>query len=363
MAVAAIPKAVTICGKAACCAVNCYNVIEKIEEFIRIAKQNDEVCSDIVTNAELIRSMLDDLGQVKQQTNSLIKATSNLEIKLKICEKYIDTVKDRSFSRAKDFILGRKTRGELAKLKASIHEALDIVNTAAVVQILHHVQDVKMHSLLEQIGNIPSHPVEPAIEKRAENRVLMTWGAPARNCTAIAFYQVQYRKRWEGKWNECDRVPGSTYNYIVTGLESNTKYWFRVRAITAENYESPSSEEIPAETKFGVVARRLSTAGLFIAATIGGPVAAPIMTYITTGKVIQKVAKTVTDLDEAAEKEVITEDDKTEAKRAAITVGVVVTTINVLNTPGMAFLGTVGAPIVGGIIARDVNNKLQPDEF
>lgn len=354
MAVAALPVALKACSVAGA-TLNCYHLIQKIEEWISTAKENDEVCCDILSNAVLIRSILGDLEQAKQLTNSVKTAISNLENKLIRCEEYIDLLKDRRLSRVRDFFQSGRIRSDLARLKAAINESLLIMNTAMSAQHLLHAQNVEIASEFDDLNNIPSRPRKPVITKRAENRVLMTWEEPKQNSSAVVFYQVQYRKRWERKWSNSESNSSTMLGrHIVTGLSTDTKYWFRVRAVTREDYESLPSEEITVETKLGAVGRRLATTGAFVAGTIAAPVVGPAVPFLSTGLFMRYKLSKVRSEDKVTtgyEEEIILS-----SAGGAIAVSVVA-------TPVMLVVSTIGAPVGGGYIAYCVNDFLQPDEF
>ena len=354
MAVAALPVALKACSVAGA-TLNCYHLIQKIEEWISTAKENDEVCCDILSNVELIRSILGDLEQARQLTNSVKTAISNLENKLIRCEEYIDLLKDRRLSRVRDFFQSGRIRSDLARLKAAINESLLIMNTAMSAQHLLHAQNVEIASEFDDLNNIPSRPRKPVIKKRAETRVLMTWEEPKQNSSAVAFYQVQYRKRWQRKWSNSESDSRTMLGHIVTGLSTDTKYWFRVRAVTCEDYESLPSEEITVETKLGAVGRRLATTGAFILGTITAPVVCPAAPFINTGLVLRD---RITDITEGKE---ITENDA-EVQQVVIASAAGGIIASAVATPLIFAACTIGSPIVGGTAAYYVNKSLQPDD-
>ena len=330
--------------------LNCYHLIQKIEEWISTAKENDEVCCDILRNVKLIRSILSDLEQAKQLINTVKTAISNLENKLIRCEEYIDLLKDRRLSRVRDFFQSGRIRRDLARLKAAINEAIQLMNTAMITQLLLHAQNVEIASQIDDLNNTPSRPRKPAITKRAETRVLMTWEEPKQNSSAVAFYQVQYRKRWQRKWSNCDCVPSTILKQIVTGLSTNTKYWFRVRATTAKHYDSLGSEEITAKTKVSRVARGFASAGGFFAGMIGAPIVGVAAHYIVGGIIIH---------------ETLLEDASEEEKEAPIGSDALIASgsATVLAAPLLIPISILYAPVMGVYTAWFVNTVLEPDEF
>ena len=85
--------------------------------------------------------------------------------------------------------------------------------------------------------------------KRAQDRIKLSWSQPDKNAEAVSHYEVQYRKRWQA-WEvyKCAKI--TKIDVVIAGLSSDTKYWFRVRAVNSMGYEGWFSEEIPTETKF-----------------------------------------------------------------------------------------------------------------
>ena len=188
------------CTSVGCFCLRCFNLIEKIRDWVRVAKENDEVCESILSNAEAIRKNLCALAKAKL-IECVENAINNLEGKLKKCEEYIDSLKDRFLSRIRDFIDSKKIQNDLERLKTAMHEAVPILNQSVGIQLLLEKQGVETSATLQPHCKckIPSRPLEPAISKRAEKRVLMTWKESKEHSSAVKFYQVEYRKRWQKK--------------------------------------------------------------------------------------------------------------------------------------------------------------------
>ena len=108
---------------------------------------------------------------------------------------------------------------------------------------------------------IAGRPQNLEVTKRSHNRMKLCWEAPNENVECVSHYEVHYRRRWK-KWVE--PIKAENTSLVVCGLSTDTKYWFRVRAVSSDGHEGRFSSDVPGETKFSKFARGLITAGAAI---------------------------------------------------------------------------------------------------
>lgn len=267
----------------------CFEIIEKILEAMKIAKENDERCNHICGQVSVVKRILGELERMSQ-TAAVIEAVSFLHQKLTVWDKYMNEMFDRKFSRARDFVEGRKNGRVLMRLSREIDSAVLTLTAAVTTQHAAQQQGIYPTSAPANqkiTGSIPGRPKQISVTKRAQDRIKLSWSQPDKNAEAVSHYEVQYRKRWQ-TWEvyKCAKITKT--DVVVAGLSSDTKYWFRVRAVNSMDYEGWFSEEIPTETKFRPAVRRLLTAGAAVGGTLVTPIAYPAGVVMGTVEAIKE---------------------------------------------------------------------------
>ena len=109
--------------------------------------------------------------------------------------------------------------------------------------------------------------------KRGANFLKLRWWPPVYHPHSVAKYEVQIRKAKSQSDSDWEDLPvrGNKKSVKATGLKSDTKYSFRVRAITHEGEIGEYSEEKQGETLYGPLGQFLCTTGAFFGGTLGGP--------------------------------------------------------------------------------------------
>lgn len=258
----------------------CIEIIDKILDLIDFAKENDEHCRHMLGQIEVIRSILVDLQKIPL-SEAVQKSIDFVCVKLANCDQCMDDIMDQDFCFPRQVLLARKYRRNLRRIKSEIDSAITTLNTAQASQILLQHAGIGPTRETKCAARIPGRPEDLEVTKRAHNRIKLCWNAPNENAEYVSQYEVHYRRRWK-KWVE----PICTKNthLVVCELTADTKYWFRVRAVSGESYKGRFSSDIATETKFSKLARGLITTG----AAIGGTFAAPVMAGIGSAFVVSK---------------------------------------------------------------------------
>ena len=175
-------------------------------------------------------------------------------------------------------------------------------------------------------GLIPSAPRHLKVStKRTEELIKIRWEEPQHNAHAVSYYEMQLRSKKTG-WAEIST--STKCSAKATNLASDTKYFFRVRAFDCRGHASAFSNEIAAETRLSMATRAVLSPLVFL----GGTVAGPLLGAVGGGVVAGNAAK-----------------EKIDNKAGAATAGAAA---GVAGAAGGAVIGTVGAPLVGGVAAH-----------
>ena len=320
------------------------DVIEKVRD------QNERL-QHILGQIKQIKTTLD-LAYSLELSEAAIKGIQNVEERLASCGRYVNGLLDVCLPLPDDFLFARRYSKNLDKLETDLDRAVNQLNLAFTVQNTAHLQGRFTSRLpsVEETGPIPGRPVDLKAPKRAHDRLLLTWQRPTENSEAMSSYKVQYRRRGK-QWGEILSVDSDSesVNYVLNDLDSDTYYWFRVRAVNARGYPGRFSACVLSETKYNPHVRRFLAAGAGIGTTLTAPLA---MLGISGLKLaIPKSATTST-----------ANEDTATAKRIALRVA------NVDPLPmsiGHSVGGIVaaGPPVFGFRVGRAINSVLDDDEF
>ena len=175
---------------------------------------------------------------------------------------------------------------------------------------------------------LSSAPVNLRVSsKRTSSMIKIRWDPPEMNISTIKCYEMQIRTK-KGEYETCTTTCDSQKcSGTVRNLKQNTKYYFRVRAVTSMGRKYSFSEEIKAKTKMHKAAKGALLPLAFIGGTIAGPFVGGI-----GGATLGGVAA----VDSAN-----TKVGKGAAGVAGGAAGMV----------GGGILGTLGAPLIGGACA------------
>lgn len=299
--------------------------LDRMVDLIDFAKENDEHCRHILGQVEVIRKILNDLQKIGL-TEAVKSSIDFLCDKLVSCDQCMDEILDQDFCIPRQVLRARKYRRSLRRLRSEINSAVTTVNMALNSQLVCTQAGMGPERESETSRRTPSRPENVEVVKRAHDRIKLSWETPNENAECVAYYEVHCRRRWK-KWFQ--PIVAKNDDLVVSGLSADTKYWFRVRAVSNEGYVGRFSSDIPTETKFSKLARRLITTGAAIGGTFTGPVIAGIATAYLTSQC-----------------------ESSEEKAAMTVLGVT----SVAATAVMPVLGTLSAGLTAHLI-------LAPDDF
>ena len=190
---------------------------------------------------------------------------------------------------------------------------------------------------------IPGPPQElRASSKRLSKYIKLRWREPRQNPQAVFKYQVQMQlaKSKKTPWFDVTTVGREKLSAKPTDLSTGTEYRFRVRALNNQE-QGEFSKVLEAETRCGVAAKIAASTGAFFGGAIGGPLLGAIGFGGTAGSAAKDRA------------------DSKAGKAAAATAAGVGAGV------GGALLGTIGAPLIGGVAAHMAYQRLDkgPDQW
>ena len=181
---------------------------------------------------------------------------------------------------------------------------------------------------------IPGVPHDLRFSNKRTDKILkIRWNPPIENPQVVKVYEVQYKraKSKRDKWTSIDPpVNRDKLSAKVEGLKTNTNYVFRVRAINYQGAKGPFTEDAENETRCGKASRLAAATGAFFGGVIGGPLIGAVGAGVASG---------------------VAAEDKSENTAAGVAAGVG-------GGVGGALLGTIGAPVIGGITAAGVYHMM-----
>ena len=174
--------------------------------------------------------------------------------------------------------------------------------------------------------------------KRSDKSIKIRWNIPAVNPQAVAGYEAQILLAKKNCWSTFKTMKHSKLSATNNDLKSNTKYKFRVIAFSDKDLRSESSEELEAETRCGKGARIAAATGAFIGGTFGGPLLGAAGFGMMAGE---------------------SASDRSDSKAGKAAAG---TAAGISGGVAGALIGTVGAPLFGGVSSylayKDLQGKL-----
>ena len=162
--------------------------------------------------------------------------------------------------------------------------------------------------------------------KHTSTAIKIRWKEPAVNPKAACAYNVQIRRSTKKpqEWSDIIRVEKLSYRF--TGLQTNTKYLFRVQAINSRGEGGKWSVEVEEATRFGKFGCVLAATGVGVCCTLAGP----LIGLVGGGSLAHDFIVKRTDMKVA---------------RISAAVG---------GAVGGVIVGTVGAPVMGVIAGYEV---------
>ena len=97
--------------------------------------------------------------------------------------------------------------------------------------------------MCEYFLTVPTAPRQLMVVNVTISTVSLSWMEPNTTNGIITHYQVQYKKNDSDAFTSL-KISKDNLTYTVTGLTSNTKYMFRVRAFTVVGNGPPTDPDV-----------------------------------------------------------------------------------------------------------------------
>lgn len=208
------------------------------------------------------------------------------------------------------------------------------------VSIHEHVQILSVE-IKAAPSAVPGPPVNVrSSSKRTSSLIKLRWDPPNENPEAVYRYELQMKRK------NRDDYEFVTYSYKLsakaTGLKSNTSYRFIVISRNKAGKGNFSLEH-KEKTRLGKFAVAALTPAVFIGGTVAAPFAGIVGGGVAGGVLGGASGVAVAD----------SIDNKAGATTAGITTGVTAGVAGgVAGAVGGGVVGTLGAPVIGGVLAR-----------
>ena len=192
---------------------------------------------------------------------------------------------------------------------------------------------------------IPGPPEGFMVVGRGHERIKLRWEPPSINPGAVSRYAV-YQTKMKCKTDiiclKETSTEKSTFSAVAKNLDSDSKYNFEVKALNCEDIGTSTGEfQDWIQTKYHPTIRATIVTGAAVGGTLAGPAIVAVSLPIASGVIIKKGL------------------EKNDAKQVAAGVAGIVTS-PVTATAGLV-TGTVGAPVVGGVLAKNTYDRLDSD--
>ena len=192
---------------------------------------------------------------------------------------------------------------------------------------------------------IPGSPEGFMVAGRGHKRIKLRWKPPSINPGAVSHYAIHVRKMNHNTYvihlNDINTTK-STFSAVVKNLDSDSKYNFKIEALNCKHSGTSTGEfQEWIQTKYHPAIRATMTTGAAVGGTLAGPVIGAVSAPITSGETIKR----------GIEKK----------DNYNIAVGILGVALSPVTAAAGVVAGTVGAPVIGGIIAKDTYNMLDSD--
>lgn len=264
------------------------SVIKDFEQKIVTKKKEDGKEEDGKVNSGILHKFT--TANLEKSRSKCEGVWTTLKENYKIDENYAMLLQQRIYNE-KLFCDGR----------TSIEKVREDYNKAAIGPARESVRskmDKSLQPLEDLLCSVPGPPVNIAVVGRGRDAVKLQWNKPTVNPRAAKKYVVEYRqgkKAWEKDTETTERW------HIVKNLDSSTTYEFRVSSWNDEAYEEKRDIEeilktanledvksLQAKTKLGKITSAILIAAAFVPAlplisTVGLPGIVAIPFFATLG--------------------------------------------------------------------------------
>lgn len=213
-------------------ACKCLTIIDKINDAVSIAKENDEECSFIFRTMRTLKDILKDYTNCSIPEN-MKSALNNVYDELRSSSEVLYSILDQG--PMKRLLTSKATARSLQKLVTHINTAISLLHCA------QGSRGREEDSPDEEINNkIPSRPTDIKVTKKRMDRIKLSWKVPEENADAVDHYEVHYRRRFK-TWAQ--PIQTNNTHIVVKDLTAGKSYWFFVYAVTRDG-NACASEEI-----------------------------------------------------------------------------------------------------------------------
>ena len=238
-------------------------IIEKFQKMVVVLEENTEACTPQVRDGALLRFVIENRRASQQTCQSLINSkyrrVENTIHAVLVHKTESDTVVESEWSKMEQEYLNESIGPAKHEVLAQKRKVLE-----KEVQKLKH---------------IPGPPREVKVVGISRNKIKLAWEGVAYNENVVDHYEVEMQTDSEN-WTLLSEKFCENHA-IIESLETNTKYWFRIQAISkpTEDQECVSgnpSTVVCEQTSVSAMKRGTSTIGGFVAGSVASPVAATI---------------------------------------------------------------------------------------
>ena len=192
---------------------------------------------------------------------------------------------------------------------------------------------------------IPGPPKGFMVAGRGHARIKLRWKPPSINPGAVSRYAIYVTKMNHSTdtiYLKDINTAKSTFSTVAKNLDSDSKYNFKIKALNCENLGTSTVEfQDWIKTKYHPAIRATMVTGAAVGGTLAGPV---IGACTVAADGVAKIKKGIERKD-----------------NCHIATGIIGVATAPVTVPVGAVAGTVGAPVVGGVVARKTYNVLDSD--
>ena len=192
---------------------------------------------------------------------------------------------------------------------------------------------------------IPGPPKHLMVVGRGHKRIKLRWKPPSINPGAVSRYAIHVTKMNHNTYTiylEDINTAKSTLSAVAKNLDSDSKYNFKIKALNCEDLGTSTMEfQDWIQTKYHPAIRATIVTGAAVGGTLAGPVIGACTFPVDSVATIKK--------------------GRERKDNCTIAAGIIGVATAPVTVPVGAVAGTVGAPVVGGIAAKETYDMLNSD--
>ena len=192
---------------------------------------------------------------------------------------------------------------------------------------------------------IPGPPKHLMVVGRGHKRIKLRWKPPSINPGAVSRYAIHVTKMNHNTYTiylEDINTAKSTLSAVAKNLDSDSKYNFKIKALNCEDLGTSTMEfQDWIQTKYHPAIRATIVTGAAVGGTLAGPVIGACSFPVDSVATIKK--------------------GRERKDNWIVADGIIGVATAPVTVPVGAVAGTVGAPVVGGIAAKETYDMLNSD--